>query len=60
MLLRNNHEDKGMTMMIVILLLVALMLFDLLVYQWGVDSTDGFESAEWERRHTWRSSTTTD
>ena len=53
MLLRNNtHENKDMTIMIVILLIVALMLFDLLVRQWSVDSTDNIESAEWERRHT--------
>ncbi len=47
-------------MMIVILLLVALVLLDLLVHHWGVDSTDGIESDEWERRRTWRRSPTTD
>lgn len=47
-----------MTMTIVILLLVALVLFNLLAHLWGVDSTDGIESAEWERRRTWRGSTT--
>ncbi len=49
-----------MTMMIAILLLVALVLFDLLVHAWGVDSTDGIERAEWDRRRTWRDSTMTD
>lgn len=51
---KNNHKD--MTMIIVILLIVVL--FNLLVHAWGVDSTDGIDSADWERRHTWRNSTT--
>jgi hypothetical protein len=56
----NNHKGTDLTMMIVILLLVALVLLDLLVHHWGVDSTDGIESDEWERRRTWRRSPTTD
>ena len=35
------------------LLLLALVVFDLAVWCWGVDSRDGPESAEWERRRHW-------
>ena len=42
-----------MAIMILILLIVALMLFDLAARRWGVDTTDGIESPEWERRQPW-------
>ncbi len=45
-----------MAIMILILLLVALVLFDLAALRWGVDTTDGIDSPEWERRRTWRGS----
>ena len=37
------------------LLVLALTAFDLAVWCWGVDSRDGFESREWERRRGWPS-----
>jgi hypothetical protein len=40
--------------MLVILLLVALLVLALTAVHWGVDSTDDFRSAEWERRRDWR------
>ncbi len=41
-----------MTIIILILLLVAPVLFDLAALRWGVDTTDGIDSPEWERRRT--------
>ncbi len=43
-----------MTIIILILLIVALVLFDLAALHWGVDTTDRIESRAWERRHHWR------
>jgi hypothetical protein len=37
-----------------LIILIGLLLLDLLAVRWGVDSTDGFGSAEWERRRGWR------
>ena len=36
------------------LILLGLAVFDLLAYLWGADSRDGINSAEWERRRSWR------
>ncbi len=36
-------------------LLVALVVFDVMVWFWGCDSCEPFDSAEWERRRLWRS-----
>jgi hypothetical protein len=33
--------------------LVVLVAFDIAAWRWGVDSSDGFESREWERRRNW-------
>ncbi len=35
-------------------ILLGLILFDLAAWRWGVASTDGFGSPEWERRRAWR------
>ena len=35
-------------------LIVALVVFEFAAWRWGVDSTDGPDSAEWVRRRTWR------
>ena len=32
---------------------VVLVAFDIAAWRWGIDSSDGFESREWERRHHW-------
>jgi hypothetical protein len=34
-------------------LLLAFVAFDLAVLRWGVDSRDGVQSQEWERRRDW-------
>ena len=33
---------------------LALLLLALAAWRWGVDSTDGPDSPEWERRRAWR------
>ena len=40
--------------MLIVVLLVALVLLDLAVVRWGVDSRERFDSPEWERRKSWR------
>lgn len=37
-------------MEVVTILLVALIVLDIAALRWGVDSTDGINSPEWERR----------
>jgi hypothetical protein len=41
-------------MVILVLLVFAVVAFELLVWFGAADSTDGFDSIEWERRRTWR------
>ena len=41
------------TMEIIVILLVALSLFDMAAFLWGYDSRDSVYSAEWERRRAW-------
>jgi F0F1-type ATP synthase assembly protein I len=36
-----------------IVVLIALALFAVAAWRWGVDSTDGIESREWLRRRDW-------
>jgi hypothetical protein len=43
-----------MELLLVLVGLVGLVLFDLAALRWGVNSTDGIESKEWERRKQWR------
>ncbi len=40
--------------MLLILLLVMLVVFEVAAFRWGVDSTDAWDSPEWERRRHWR------
>ena len=40
--------------MLLIFLLIALVVLDVAASRWGVDTSDGFDSAEWERRRNWR------
>jgi hypothetical protein len=37
-------------MEIILFLLAALIVLDLAAWKWGVDSGDGIDSPEWERR----------
>jgi hypothetical protein len=41
-------------MMIVLALLITFILFDLIAWRWGTDSTEDFNSREWDRRKNWR------
>lgn len=36
-----------------LIILIGLVLFDLAAWRWDVDSADGFNSPEWERRKRW-------
>ncbi len=37
-------------MLTIIILLASFIVFDMAALRWGVDSTDGIASREWERR----------
>ncbi len=37
----------------IIILLIALAAFDVASLLWGVNSIDGVDSPEWERRRNW-------
>ena len=39
----------------VIIILIALIALALAALRWGVNSTDGIHSTEWERRQRWYS-----
>ena len=43
-----------MGVIIVILIVGMLIALGLAAWRWGVDTTDGPDSLEWERRRTWR------
>lgn len=45
---------KGAAMATVAIWVLAVLVFELLVWFYAEDSTDGFDSPEWERRRTWR------
>jgi hypothetical protein len=34
-------------------LLIAFIVLDLVSWRWGVDSTEDFNSREWDRRKNW-------
>ena len=36
-----------------LILLLGFILLDLAALRWGVDSGDGIDSPEWQRRYTW-------
>jgi hypothetical protein len=40
-------------MMIILALLIAFIVFDLVSWRWGVDSTEEIDSREWGRRQNW-------
>ena len=44
---------KEQIMLTIVMLLLALVLFDLIAMRRGIDSTDGVNSCEWERRQHW-------
>jgi hypothetical protein len=40
--------------MLLVWLIMALIIFDLLAWRWGVDTTDPFDHLESERHGSWR------
>ncbi len=38
----------------VLVVIAGIILLDVAAMNWGSDSRDGVDSAEWDRRHTWR------
>jgi hypothetical protein len=40
-------------MLTILLLLIALIVFDLASLLWGKNSTDDLNSCEWDRRNAW-------
>jgi hypothetical protein len=40
-------------MMMALVLLELLIILNIAAWKWGVDSTDGIDSPEWERRQSW-------
>ena len=47
-------DQKGFKIMELLLITILFLLFDAAALLWGVDSRDGVNSPEWERRHAWR------
>jgi hypothetical protein len=41
------------TLLFVVVLVVSLIALDLAALRWGFDSSDGVNSAEWQRRQQW-------
>jgi hypothetical protein len=37
----------------ILILLTLIILLDITSFRWGFDSTEQFDSAEWERRTAW-------
>jgi hypothetical protein len=46
-----NQRKEGM--MEFLILLLGFILLDLAALRWGVDSGDGIDSPEWQRRYMW-------
>ena len=40
-------------MELILILIVALAVFDILTFVWGFDSRESVDAAEWERRRHW-------
>jgi hypothetical protein len=40
-------------MELILILIVALAVFDLVTFMWGFDSRESVDAAEWERRRNW-------
>ncbi len=38
----------------IVILLIVLLILNGTAWYWGFDSRDGWNSAEWERRRSWR------
>jgi hypothetical protein len=40
-------------MLIILALLISFIVFDLIAWRWGADSTEDYNSHEWDRRKNW-------
>jgi hypothetical protein len=40
----------------ILILIIALVIFDLVTFVWGFDSRDGVESSQWVKRQRWPAS----
>jgi hypothetical protein len=40
----------------ILILIIALVIFDLVTFAWGFDSRDGVESSQWVKRQRWPAS----
>ena len=40
-------------MMIVLTMLIGFIVFDLVSWRWGIDSTEDVNSSEWDKRKDW-------
>jgi hypothetical protein len=43
-------------MEIILILIIALVVFDIVTFVWGFDSRDGVDSPQWEWRQRWPAS----
>ena len=48
-----DTRNERNTVETIIILLIALAVFDVASLLWGINSTDGIDSPEWERRRNW-------
>ena len=48
-----RRKEKEMLTLGFVLFVVFLVALDVAALRWGVDSTDGINSPEWERRQWW-------
>jgi hypothetical protein len=43
-----------LAVILILTLLMAFIILDIAAWRWGYDSSEAFDSNEWERRHAWR------
>jgi len=52
-MISEDTRNERNTVETIIILLSALAVFDVAALLWGINSTDGVDSPEWERRRNW-------
>ncbi len=52
-MISEDTRNERNTVETIIILLIALAVFDVAALFWGVNSTDDVDSPEWERRRNW-------
>ncbi|MFL5693471.1 MAG: hypothetical protein ACJ795_16880 [Ktedonobacteraceae bacterium] len=48
-----HKPEEGMMVEAFLILLIIVIALDVAALRWGVDSTEGVNSPEWERRQQW-------